>query len=588
MEQQPGIDKKAIAAILLCAVIWAVWMNTNYRRTQQLAQQKAAAAKLAAATTTTGGTIAVSGTGGVIAATTAEPGATPLAATADVPTTRVTLENEVLTIEVSSLGARPVTADLKNPKYHQTKTEGEHILAELVSPTIEDSELAPLAVWFGDEDTSRVPLDARFETISSDATSATFEHRARDGFTVRRAYKSGGQYTLELVETFTNNGDAPVTGRPGVVWAAGDKKNKKKASDPFRAAAAVSERFQTELPAKEGDPYVYLGPVGYIAVHDRYFAAIVAPEKPVFDGKETVYFERDGKGVGSKALGEKVTLQPGQSLEVKHLVYVGPKDYEVLREQPHNFGWVMDWGQGQGFHWAFIGQITKGLWYALGWLHGIVGNWGIAIILLTVVMRALLWPLAARQMRMANEFAMKSQKLKPQLDRLREKYAADPMEMNKQTMSLYKQYGISPFSPLAGCLPLLAQLPIWWALYAVLNTSIDLRGAPFGLWIQDLSAPESLFAIGTFDFRLMPILLGAVTLVQMKLTPQAGTDPVQQKMMMWMMPIMFTFFMWSLPAGLVVYIFTSTLIGIAQQWLLKRAMNKPSEPPSTGLVEAKT
>ena len=263
-------------------------------------------------------------------------------------------------------------------------------------------------------------------------------------------------------------------------------------------------------------------------------------------------------------------------------------DYKILRDEGHNLAWAMNWGRGQGFFWAFIGIITQGLWHALGFLHRYVGNWGVAIILLTLVMRGLLWPLAAKQMRTANEFAMKSQKLKPQIDKIREKYGADPMEMNKQTMALYKQYGISPFSPLAGCLPLLLQLPIWWALYRVLWTSIDLRGAPFVFWITDLSAPESLFRIGTFDFRLMPLLLGGVTWLQMKLTPQAGTDPVQQKMMMYMMPVMFTFFMWSLPAGLVVYIFTSTLMGIAQQYLLKRRMNPPAPPaaPAPGLTEA--
>ena len=579
-QQQPGIDKKAIAAILLCAVIWAVYLNLNHnRRAEQLAAQQKAAKANGAAVSTTGGSLAMDAAA-ILGAT---PGATPLPslgvlAAAEAPERTMTLENPVLAITFSSLGARPMRADLKESQYeHLSDKQTDKMLGGLF-PEPGHSKLEPLAPWFGDDDESRVPHLAPFAVVSSSENAVVFRWRSNDGLEVTREYRRGDRYGVELVETWTNTGTAPIAGRPGIVWAAHVKKEKAsaRAANPFLPAAAVADRFQYEDPGK-GEEEIFGGDVKFIAIHDRYFAGIVAPVEPPFSGKDAVRLRRiDDETVASIALGEKTTLAPGQSLVLKHDVYVLPKDYAILRGEKHDLRWVMNWGQGQGFFWAFIGTLTKGLWYALHWFHSLVGNWGIAIIMLTLIMRGLLWPIAARQMRTANEFSMKVQKLKPQLDKLREKHADDPMEMNKQTMVLYKQHGVSPFSPLAGCLPLLAQLPIWWALYALLNTSIDLKGAPFALWIQDLSQAD--------PYKIMPVLLGGVTWLQMKLTPNAGADPVQQKMMMYMMPVMFTFFMWSLPAGLVVYIFTSTLMGIAQQWLLKRRMN-PQGPPAVPAKE---
>ena len=581
MEQQ-GIDKKAIIAILLCAVIWAVWMSTSSRRAQQAAKQ-AAAEKQLAATTGTAGEVAVTGTGGAVAAAPGDTGATPAPATpvAAVTPVKVTLANDVLEVTLSNAGARPVAADLTSPKYEdEEKGErgGDEAIAELVKPEVRGSEeFAALGPWFGSEASSRIPVDAPFAVVSSSGDAVTFRYRDATGLTLTRTYRiSDEHYTLELIETYENAGAQPITGRPGAMWAANVKEAAeiKKAGD-FVPGTAVNDRFHYK-PPKPSDEKVYGGTVEFVGMHDRYFAGAVSPTDPRFDATESVRFLRPSKeAVVALALDKETTLSPGEKEVFEYEVYLGPKDYSILRDEGHHFWWMMNWGQGQG-GWAPIGWITTGMWYALRWFESLVGNWGVAIILLTFVMRGALWPLAAKQMRTANEFAAKSQKIKPQIDKLREKYAADPMEMNKQTMQLYKQHGISPFSPLAGCLPLLLQLPIWWGLYGVLNTSIDLRGAPFYLWIQDLSQPD--------PYYITPVLLGVVTWLQMKLTPTAGADPTQQKMMQWMMPIMFTFFMWSLPAGLVVYIFTSTLMGIIQQFILKRGMRK--DAPSVAAREA--
>ena len=580
-QQQPGPDRKAIIAIILCAAVWAIWMQWNYTRT---AAERAAMAKKAAAEGTATPGAVTDGSATPLAATTGTP-ATATTGTAGTvamkpahPEATPTLGNSVLRVKLSSIGARPISAaDLKDDAATiaaAAEKESKRTLEYLVPEKIDGAtSIAPLQPWFGDEEASRIPADAAFETLSQKPEEVVFQWTSPDGLQVKRTWKaSRDDASFTLIEEFRNTGNAPIKGRPGVVWVANDKDKAAADSGPFKTSSAIADRFRSSYTKLGKQPEPILGALEYISVHDQYVLAAVVPTDAKWEGDSVRFLKPSAKSMGVLGLGPEMTLATGESKSFTHLVFVGPKDFPLLKSLGHRLDWAMDWGQGQGFFWAFVGLITKWLWFALRWLHGVVGNWGVAIILLTVFMRLLMYPLTARQMRMANEFAAKSAKLKPKLDALREKHKEDPMAMNRETMQLYQQHGISPFSPLAGCLPLLVQMPIWWALYSMLRTSIDLRGAPFALWINDLSQPETLFRVGTFDFRLMPLLLGAVTWVQMKLTPQPGGDPQQQKMMMWMMPAMFIVFMWSLPSGLVVYIFTSTLLGIAQQWWMKRGM----------------
>ncbi|WP_404366215.1 membrane protein insertase YidC [Marinobacter sp.] len=238
-------------------------------------------------------------------------------------------------------------------------------------------------------------------------------------------------------------------------------------------------------------------------------------------------------------------VEPGQTGEINARAYIGPKIIERLEDIAPNLDRTVDFG--------FLFFIAYPLFVVLDWLHGLVGNWGVAIILLTVVVKALFFKLSATSYRsMARMRAVA-----PQLTRLKELYGDDRQRMSQEMMALYKKEKINP---LGGCLPILVQMPVFISLYWVLFESVQLRHAPFMLWIQDLSVMDPYF--------ILPILMGASMFIQMSLNP-TPPDPMQAKVMK-MMPVIFTvFFLW-FPAGLVLYWLTNNILSIAQQWYITR------------------
>jgi YidC/Oxa1 family membrane protein insertase len=196
----------------------------------------------------------------------------------------------------------------------------------------------------------------------------------------------------------------------------------------------------------------------------------------------------------------------------------------------------------------------------------VTGNYGIDIILLTILIKILFYPLTQKSMASMR----KMQELGPILSKLKEKYKGDAQRLNQETMNLYKTYKINPLS---GCLPMLAQIPVFIALYKALLVTIELRHAPFFLWINDLSAPEHLWDIAvagyTLPIRLLPLLMGVSMFVQQKMTPSSGMEPAQQKMMLFM-PVIFTFMFWSFPNGLVIYWLVNNVLSIGQQMMYNR------------------
>lgn len=580
MDQQPQpIDKKTIAAIVLCAVVWAVWMVTSMSKQQQMRTAALAAKAQAAAVAASNARLSMAGG----TATPGEPAmvvtsaATSVATAPAVPEKRVTLSNKVLDLELSNHGARPVWVDLKNYRSSLDTTEDAG-LVELVERS--NATAAPLAPWFGDGNASVIPADAPFEKVAEATNEVSFKWTGSNGLQLTRTFDTDpDDYLLTMVEKLENvnpSGGPAITGRPGVIWAARQRENPSYTNPDIDALASVNGRRQFQYPKKikTGEPQIKGGPVDWIGVDDRYFVAAIAPVEPTLAASDAVYFLRTGdKTVGTLGLAPAITLQPGGSKTFRYEMYLGPKDYPVLLKAGHHFDRAIDWG------WWWMAPISKALWYFLRWIQTWAKNWGLAIIILTIVIRGALSPLAARQMKMANEFSRKSQKFKPDLDRLKAKYKDDPMRLNQETMALYKQHGMSPFSQMAGCLPMVLQLPIWYALYRVLRNSFDLRQAPFALWIRDLSAPAPVMIAG-FPVPVLALLLGAVMWVQMLLTPASpGVDPKQQKMMQMMMPVIFVISMRSLPSGLVLYILTSTIINVAQQYYLRQIYPPASTTP---------
>jgi YidC/Oxa1 family membrane protein insertase len=246
-------------------------------------------------------------------------------------------------------------------------------------------------------------------------------------------------------------------------------------------------------------------------------------------------------------------VNPGAATVLELSYWFGPKDRVLLRDAPNNLVQSIDLG--------IFSIIATALMWLLEFFHGYVRNWGIAIVLLTIVIKILFWPLTAKSYKAME----KMKKLSPMMQKIREKYANDKETMNKETMALYKTYGVNPAS---GCMPILVQLPVFFGLYQALMTAIELRHSSFItylpgtdlLWLADLSAKDPTY--------ITPLLMGATMFIQQKLTPLAG-DPMQQKIMMFM-PVVFTFLFLNFPSGLVVYWLVNNVLSIAQQWMMLR------------------
>lgn len=281
---------------------------------------------------------------------------------------------------------------------------------------------------------------------------------------------------------------------------------------------------------------------GWLAFLQHYFLSAWVPERDVPAQFQTT---RRGNNYVMGFVYPATTVAPGETAEVGARAYVGPKIIDRLESVAPNLDRTVDFG------WLFF--ISLPLFIILDWFHSLVGNWGVAIILLTVLVKGVFFHLSATSYRsMARMRAVA-----PQLTRLKELYGDDRQRMSQEMMALYKREKINP---LGGCLPILVQMPVFIALYWVLFESVQLRHAPFMLWIQDLSVMDPYF--------ILPILMGASMFVQMSLNP-TPPDPMQAKIMK-LMPLIFTvFFLW-FPAGLVLYWLVNNILSIAQQWYITR------------------
>ena len=284
---------------------------------------------------------------------------------------------------------------------------------------------------------------------------------------------------------------------------------------------------------------------GWMALLQHYFlSAWVANEED-----ENTYYGR-GLGDGTYTvgyIGPLLSVAPGASGEWRTRLYAGPKDQKKLEQIAQNLNLTVDYG--------FLWWLAVPLFWILDWLHGFVSNWGVAIILLTVLVKLVLYPLSSASYKsMAN-----MRRVAPQMKRLQERHAGDRQKLSQEMMGLYKKEGVNP---LGGCLPMLLPMPIFIALYWVLFESVELRQAPFLLWIQDLAAKDPFF--------VLPLLMGGTMYLQQAMSPAMG-DPMQVRMMK-MMPIVFTvLFLW-FPAGLVLYWLVNSVLSVAQQWyVMKKA-----------------
>ena len=264
------------------------------------------------------------------------------------------------------------------------------------------------------------------------------------------------------------------------------------------------------------------------------------------------------KSAEMRATLPSVSLGSGATMTETLRGFIGPKTAEALEEA----GGGLKHSVNRGFSW--LEPLTRFFEIALDKLYLYIPNYGLAIIVLTILVRICTAPLMAKQMRSAERMRA----LQPRMKELQEKYKDDRQKQSEATMKLYREEKVNP---IAGCLPLLLQFPVLIGLFYALRSSIGLRHAPFALWINDLSQPATLFVLPGLDFpiRLLPLIMGASMFVQQKMTPTTGMDPTQARMMLIMMPAMMLFISYTFPSGLVLYWTVSNLLGIAQQYWIR-------------------
>ena len=292
------------------------------------------------------------------------------------------------------------------------------------------------------------------------------------------------------------------------------------------------------------------GMVQWAGVMSKYFMAAVTPIEGTDLGIRARYEDAVYRAVVEKP---DVRIIPGQTFESSWNYWIGPKDRELIKNAPNDLASAIDMG--------WFGAIGTILLWLLNFFHSYVGNYGVAIILLTVLVKIILSPLSYKSYKSMERM----KKLQPMVQKLREKHGDDRQALSRETMALYRTYKVNPAG---GCLPMVVQIPVFFGLYQALLNALELRHATFiptlpftdMMWLADLSVKD--------PFYITPIVMGATMLLQQKLTPMGG-DPMQAKIMM-LMPIIFTFLFVNFPAGLVVYWLTNNVLSIAQQWWMLR------------------
>jgi len=499
-------------------------------------------------------------------AVSAAPAATPFAipVTAAAAETETVVENDLYRIVFTNKGAQAKSWVLKKFK----DDHGQPL--DLVNPQWSNYGL-PLSLFAYDEAVKNKINSALYAGSASGTLSApgelTFDFS--DGVvSVHKAFHFDESYVVHVATAVTVNGK-PIQAFPAWPAGFGDQ-----GTGPSFAAARIAyfagDKVERLAAKKISGGNTLRGPFQWAGPQDQYFAAIFLPDLPqqaaMVTFRNAIQVPKDpakpdrNSLTTVEVLGAAVGDVDGVT---RQRIFVGPKALEVLASVRAN---TLDGRPGgpdltHAVDFGFFSLIARPLFLWLRWTHEhIAPNWGVSIIILTVIINLALLPLRITSMKSA----LKMQKLQPQMKAIQEKYKKYPIrdpkraEMNTEISALYKEHGANPAG---GCLPLVIQMPFLFAFYSMLGIAIELRQAPF-LWLHDLSSPDRLF--------ILPVLIVISTLFVQKMTPNAGMDPAQQRMMTIMMPLMLGFFSWSLASGLSLYWVVGNVIAIIQQYIMNR------------------
>jgi len=413
-------------------------------------------------------------------------------------------------------------------------------------------------------------------TIDADKTSVfegektiEFVLVTSKGIVVKKIFTfKADSYMIDCDIVFQNGSSMPLNDSLAISTAGlYDEETKKKSRFAFVGPIAfIDDKYTTIKPKKIKDQNTYNGKIDWIGFTEQYFITAVMPKKTdngkIIDARMKLSYENDR--IDNSYIQKMDRLDPGKQGSYSFIFYMGPKSLKVLSKYDSSLKNAINFG--------FFNIIAKPLLIVMNTIHSVIPNYGVAIILLTIFIKLLFWPLGTKSYKSMNEM----KKVQPLMTELREKYKNDKQRMNKEVMGLYKTYKVNPAS---GCLPMLVQMPIFFALYRMLYQAIELRHAPFFGWISDLSAPDRLFHFNfsipmmqePYGIPMLTLLMGASFLLQQKMTPTTG-DPMQAKMMM-LMPIFMTVIFINFPAGLVLYMFVNNIISMGQQYYIQKKLS---------------
>jgi YidC/Oxa1 family membrane protein insertase len=483
------------------------------------------------------------------------------------------------------MGAR--LDDIVLTSYSETQEEGSPPIKLLLPFDSEQPYFAEFG-WVADgtSDIALPQADTIWTATSSTATPSSplvLKWDNGDGFIFQREIRIGQDYMITVTDSVSSTAQTAVTlnsysliRRHGTPSTDGLYILHEGPLGVFDSTLNEEDYDSLQDAGSGGLSYSPQEAGGWVGITDKYWLAALIPDQSNLHSFGMRYLAGQGDRYQTDILGAGQMLAPGQTISTTTSLFAGAKKVTLLDKYADELG-IKNFDLAIDFGWFYF--LTKPFFYAINWLYGMLGNFGLAIIAFTGLMRLVLFPLANKSYRSMG----KMRELSPKIKKMREDFGDDRAKLNQEMMALYKTEKVNPA---AGCLPILLQIPIFFALYKVLYVSLEMRHAPFYGWIKDLSAvdPTSIFNLfGLLPYSvdmlpsflaigIWPILMGISMAIQMRLNPPPP-DPIQAKIFQYM-PIFFTFLLAGFPAGLVIYWTSNNVLSITQQWWITSSMKK--------------
>jgi YidC/Oxa1 family membrane protein insertase len=479
---------------------------------------------------------------------------------ADGPSRMITIETPLYKAVLSEKGAGIKSFVLK--RYRAAAADSSPLMDLFPENGVVDGLLVGLSskgVGAFENELFHASLDSDQVSIAEGIREVVFSLSNPSGIRLDKVYRFAAEsYAIGFEVRLTNETDQ--TANDSLIVALRNEFRLQNKSQAFEGPSTLVNSSIEQIPINEIEKKnSFSGKISWVALESRYFATSVIPLKDQTAAVRLALLP--GNVAEAQYIEPEQTIAPRSRHTFEYNLFFGPKSMMAVKQAGHELSRIVDFGT--------FDVLAKPCLWLMNYLYTVIPNYGVAIIILTVLSKILLWPLGTKSYKSMSQM----KKLQPLIQEIRGKYKNDRKKMNEEVMRLHRTYNINP---LGGCLPMLVQIPVFFALYRMLDQAIELRHAPFIWWINDLSAPDRLFH---FDFSIpfmeppygIPVLtlvMGATMFWQQKMTPPAG-DPTQAKMML-LMPVVFTFIFINFSAGLVLYWLVNNILSIGQQYYTQK------------------